>query len=284
MPGLLANLEEAAVGQTKFGELARYHRNGQAPLRFNTRARDLLQRVNAKLVALVRDICETRGVQVPAFPAIGKGTALTSRWLAQNVDGVTIHPASLAAWLAANVSAIASDECADQIYHAVERISADVVRMIDRPEPRLFCGSCTNLLHGDHDGHCAKTHPHMCGSPLLAIVGAVEVRCPACRVTYDVDELRQALLNDLTRDERAYTRTELADVLDLFHIRLSQRTFQDWLAKGKLGPTSYKRPDGAFDTWRSPGAKPAYKLGDVLQLHNARRQKATTGARARKAS
>lgn len=245
-PGWIEHLAEAALGQTRMGEMARWFRPAHAPLRFDSRASDQLGYVHSVLVEWVRDLCETRGVQTPL-----------------------LHTTSeVALWLAANVSAIAADQGAAVCYREISELTKDIERLIDRPIPQRFCGTCPSQLDGNHDTDCGKAHPHRCATILMAKREATEVICPVCRNAYDINELLTALRAAL--DDWRFPFKELPLVLSWLDERVPERTLRDWLAKGRLVPADYQ------------GGKAVYRLADVRRLRTEKYQSKPTGAQAHK--
>lgn len=247
VPGWLEHLAEAAVGQTRMGEMARWFRAAHAPLRFDSRASDQLTYVHSVLVEWVRDLCETRGVQTPM-----------------------LHTTSeVALWLAANASAIAADQGAAVCYREISELTKDIERLIDRPIPRRFCGPCPSELDRSHDANCDKVHPHACGVALTAQREASEVTCPMCKQTHDIAELWAQLLSQL--DDWTFPYGELVTVLSWLDERVPPRTLREWLSKGKLTPVDHRM------------GKAVYRLGDVRRLRAEKPQGNRTGAAAHKA-
>jgi len=246
LPSWLEHLAETALGQTRMGEMARWFRPDHAPLRFNSKASDQLGYTRSILVEWVRDLCETRGVPTPILDSTSE----------------------MALWLSRNASAIAADEGAAVCFKEVETATKDILRLIDRPEPRRFCGPCPTQLDQEHDAECRQQHPHACVTALMAKREAMEVTCPTCRTTHGIAELWAALLAEV--DEWVFTRGELLWVLSWLNERVAPRTLRDWLAKGRLLPTDYQL------------GKPRYRLGDVRRLRAEKPQGKPTGANAHK--
>jgi hypothetical protein len=248
--GWLQSLAEAAVGQTRLGGIIRHQRGDEVPLRFNLRASQLLDQIHAILVEWTRDLCDSRGADVPILNTT----------------------AEIAIWLSDNVSAIASDEGAGICYREVSEAIQDIQRMIDRPLPRRFCGPCPTVVE----------HGHYCGTALLAAREATEVLCPICKITHDVEDVMARLVDDL--GEWSFTYHELQSVvLPALNEPVPARTFRSWIHKRKLLPARYRRPDGTSAmAWETPQDRPEYKLAAVRALRSEKPQKAKTGRAARK--
>lgn len=65
LPGWITTLEEAVHGQTRLGESVRRSTEKTGPMLCNLEASELLDYTRSVLVEWVRDICETRGMEVP---------------------------------------------------------------------------------------------------------------------------------------------------------------------------------------------------------------------------
>lgn len=257
-PGWIEHLRETRLGLTRLGELVR-HTRGDRSVRLNQHASQLFDRVRNTLAALL-NVCEQRGMSIP--------------------DLQTVETAAL--WLAENVNHIATHETAGDTYHLIDQLVKDIEKCVDRPLSRQFCGPCPAEVGAGHNDDCDRAHPHECGIALMARRDDKTVKCPSCGAVHDVEELRSELLADLRHDERCFTRGELLMVLQYLGESVPARTFHNWVNDGKLTAAVYKRPDGGFDTWRSPAAKPAYKLRDVLELRAEKRDKKLAAAGARK--
>jgi hypothetical protein len=240
--GWIANLLETALGQVKMGEMVRYVRQDQPPLKFNLKASGLYDKADT----LLETWCS----------AVDPSLALEG-------------PINKAQWLSERVSGLAKVEGAGDCFKAVRKLISDIQGMVDRPAPRRFCGPCP---------HIVDAHNQRCGMALLAHREAKEVVCSQCKSTHDIEELTARLLNEL--GEWLFSAYELQSiVLPALGERVSDRTFRGWVSRGLLRPSAFKRPDETFvATWSSKDDRPAYRLADVRALRNAKRQEKETGA------
>lgn len=208
--------------------------------RINLRASELWDYTHSVLCELIRDICHTHRVEVPAIKA---------------TDGMAL-------WLARNVSAISADEGAAVCYREIKQIIGDIERVVDRPEPRRFCGPCPNVVDG---------HRQRCSVALMAKRDAASVICPSCRAAHSVDELIERLLAEV--DDWLFARSEIWLLLGTLNERVPYSTFHDWFKKGRIKPHDHQQI----------GEKtvPRYRLSAVRELRE-KPQKAATGAAARK--
>lgn len=167
------------------------------------------------------------------------------------------NPRDLALWLARNVSAIACDEAAGECFAAIADHTRRIERMINRPTPPRFIGPCDTEIERQR-----------CGLMLTAKPGAVEVVCPRCKVTHNVERLETRLLNEI--DYYRFTRAELAQVCTWLGEPIPRQTMHDWIKAGKLRARGYRRPDGRYGLARHSDAdKAVYRLADVRKLRAA---------------
>ncbi len=184
---------------------ARYYRH-QAALqhalgsaRINLRASDQLEYTHSVLVEWCRDICETRGAEVP---------------IANTVE--------LASWLARHVSAIACDEGAAVCYREIQEIVRDIENVINRPE-RHSCGPCPSPVGDDQQ---------LCSTALVARRGETYVHCWKCKATHNIGELIQRGLE--TVDELLYSARDVSTTMAAIGEPIPDRTWRQWRAEKKL--------------------------------------------------
>lgn len=170
-------------------------------------------------------------------------------------------PQNLAHWLAKNenLNAIATDETAISFYRAIKQTVTDIEKIINRPEEQRYCGACPAEVSEDGS---------RCGEGLFVNRDATTVRCWKCRNIYNVEELIQHAL--ASKKELFYTAEEILDRMNAIGEPISDRTWRDWRAKGKL--TVRGQLNG----------EPAYWIDDVLELIAQKPQKSKTGASAHK--
>jgi hypothetical protein len=166
-------------------------------------------------------------------------------------------PADLALWLAHNVDAIACDEAAGQIYADVKAAVSSIERVINRPIPEQFCGTCTTPVDSTP-----------CDLALYAPREATEVTCPRCKTTHNIERLFDQTLNN--SDDKSFTISELhRTVLPAVREYVPPRTLQHWAARGRLVPTGY-----------TSEGEPRFMLADVRRLRDMKQQSEPTGAAA----
>lgn len=253
LPRLANHLAEAATGQTRLGERERRSRSDDSPMRVNLKASDLLDHVNATLVRWVQDICDSRGVTYRALKIVPPGFAYDLE--ADEVRcAYTGDTAKLALWLAQNVDAVAADESAGDCFDEVHAHIARILAMINRPVPPRFCGPCPSSDPADER--------RQCGMALMAKRDAIEVLCPQCQTTHNVEHLLRRLLAEV--DHWRFTRDEILLIMATLGDNLHKRTFQRWRKNNVVRPRGYRRPDGRISlTKHSEDDEPVYRLSDV---------------------
>lgn len=285
LPKLLRYLEQAALGQVKLSDdgtrrgrrsvewvdgdtpLDTYRRMSRAESsallrRFlalggiNAKAAELGEQVHRTLVRWAQDICDSRGVAYPATRGLAPESHAEPRTGA-GAGGYTGEAPSIALWLAEHASAIAASEdagmCFDEIHRHIERILV----VINPPIPPLFIGPCP-APHPEEDRKA-------CATRLTAKRDAIEVRCPQCKTTHNIDSLMIRQVTAL--GHQRFTVQEIHLIMTKMGTPLPERTFRDWRKKGKVAVAGYRRPDGrlAF-TRHSPEDEPVYRLADVRKL------------------
>lgn len=218
-------------------------------MRVNLKASSLLDKVNLVLVRWVQDITEQRGVIYRAPNAEGTDTA------------------KLALWLGLHVEAAAGGDDAGMLFDEISDLVTAILVTINRPIPPRFIGPCP-AAHPD-DGQ------KRCGMALLAKRDAIEVRCPQCDTTHNVDLLMRRLLAEV--DHWRFTRKEVLLIMATLGDQVHERTFQRWRKFGTVKPCGYRRPDGRDSfTKRGDDDEPLYRLADVRRAKS--KTLATTGS------
>lgn len=253
LPRLTHHLAEAATGQTRLGERARRTSSDASPMRVNLRASDLLDHVNATLVRWVRDICDSRGVTYRALRIVPKSFELDLEADEVRSD-YTSDTAKLALWLACNVDSVAADESAGDCFNEIHAHISRILAVINRPVPPRFCGPCPSANPGDDR--------RQCGMALMAKRDAVEVTCPQCHTSHNVEALMRRLLVEV--DHWRFTRDEILLIMATLGDNLNKRTFQHWRKTNVVRPRGYRRPDGRISLTRhGDDDEPVYRLSDV---------------------
>lgn len=177
----------------------------------NGRASRLAERINNELGATVRDLCEKRGTTPPS-----------------------LNPNEAARYLSHNITAIAADQSALEIFDTVIGWEAKIRRLVNRRPKPVPVGACPD-----------------CGTMLETRDTTVAtVECAQCDTTWDAAEVRE--WNSANLRQMSFTVTELLDlVLPARGIHVHRRYVQ--IRVRNLNPTGYT------------GNTPRYLYGDVEQ-------------------
>ncbi len=248
-PGLLANLADVEIKHTRMGGGSGHRKRGDempAPFEPDTEkgratkqgeASRLLADARNILSTTIRDLCESRGVEVPQLAK-------------------TAH---MAVWLAASVHAIACDESADRVWVDVDGLVRRVERVLDRPTPIEMLGFCATELDPGKP----------CGTALRAPRDAIEVRCRKCRTTRRCDTVRAMSQSDAKRKLITWEQVLDTNKLQPDDWRVKERTLRHWRLTGALKIREYLRPDGSHGfNRRSDDDRPLYKWDDVERLRS----------------
>lgn len=259
----------------------RLDKDGNPILTAQGRASRLLDQARNSLTTIVRDICESRGVDVMrAFRVVPGGLIgpLLPEW--RRVSDWRPEVTELAIWLARNVHALACDESAGQWRAEVDMLVRAIERAVDRPIRRIWLGDCPTWHENTRQ---------VCGVSLWAPEDAVETRCHRCRATHDPKRLKLLLFNDLERKKVPWEQILQANKSQPEDRQVPERTLQSWRRSGKDGAApkltirGYLRPNGREVINRhGEDDVPLYLWPDVRRLRDAKPQKVPTGAAARR--
>jgi hypothetical protein len=268
LPWWIARLEEQQVGHVRMGDSGgrpsarrepfqgedEVPRHDPALLRrflaaggVNARASELAHNIHNSLGTWIKHLCEQRGLVTPTLVRSGQR----------------------ARWLMANVNAIAADEAAGECLADVTRHKAAIENVINRPPTPRFVGPCTHYV--EHERHCGKL--------LFAKRDAIEVMCPVCRTTHNVERITQNLIVRI--DVLRFTSQEILMIMDAIGTPIPERTWRRWRLGDKqkdkkplVKIRGYKRPDNDDGTRGSIGLtrhnvddEPAYRLQEVRKVY-----------------
>lgn len=273
LPRWITYLHEAAVGQARLGsDMARQTRSDEAPLRFNERARTVLNRIHGTLVSWVRDITESRGMtyrqpRVVSVAFIGP-LAVDQVRIDEPTDG-----ALMALWLARHTTAIAGDNGAAICLSEISACIGDAERVVNRPQPPRLWGRCLSKVDGED-----------CATAIYGKRDAIEVRCPnpKCRTEYNAESLfirninaseymhftREELIgNQRTLHDERYWSGIMGELDEFVHYK----EFQRWVKDGTLKPRRFRRPNGRCGFMRRGNDDvPEYLLADIRRVRRQR--------------
>jgi hypothetical protein len=267
--GWLESLAEAATGHTRMGgdNSRRANSDSESPIRFNDKASDLITSVRGTLARIVQDICQTNNLDYqpvrfvrPDF--IGPLQPGTFRGLRYADNG-----AHLAWWLYVHIDRVIASDHAATHYDDIDNTITTIKTTIDRPPELREVGECTTLREDDT----------RCATYLRADRDAIEVQCPECRTTHNVEKVVQASL--ARADHMPWTAETIMEIVERYGLQLNARTWRKWRANGVVKPCLYQRPNGRIGIGRANiDDIPLYRLSDVRQAmagDRDRRKKAT---------
>ena len=210
-------------------------------------ASTLLASASNTLSTIVRDVCESRSIDVmrafrvvpagfigPLMPGWRRAVGFWSPTLGEQSD-----------WLAAHAHALACDESAGQWYSDVDRLTRQITRSVDRPISYEILGWCATELDGT-----------TCGQKLRAPEGAIEVRCPKCHTVRRCDFVRNMSQRDANRAPITWAKLLETNRLQPDDRRVNERTLRDWRRYEILKP----QIEG----------EDLYRWDDVVQLRGKR--------------
>lgn len=263
-PGWLSVLEDSVLGETRLGESARRSTDQTSPLPVHLKASELLDDVRGTLGTWIRHLCETRGAKfTPTTPRPVGLRAVDVNFIgplpvgqtrlpyAALVPGFVVNTLEMVDWLTQNAAAIACDETAGEIFRDVREAVESIERMVNRPMPPKYCGTCpTPVEDGDDDETCRvglyaewdrKTKQH-----------EREVTCWKCHAVYDSKQLIDDALAET--DGWLHTAQEVLELMAQIGEPISDRTWRHW------------RKTGAIQSRNELGPEPKYFIGEVRYL------------------
>lgn len=209
LPWLLRQLDITVIRQDKLGT-ATVGKSSDNPSPINVGAMELARNLNGQLGTVVRDLCESRGMDVPA-----------KAWTTDIMAG----------WLQINLQAITCSEQAGDIYDEIRTATDAILSAINRSS-RMWCGPCTTVVAHDSDGSDIE-----CGIDLYADrenLGEM-IQCPKCRIFTDP---RSQLLTTIKRGD-LLPEAKLLEIMDSLGEKVSRNRFYDWIKAGSIRPRGF---------------------------------------------
>jgi hypothetical protein len=234
LPGWVTALQEDAWGQTRHGESVRRSTDKGSPAlcklgkdgSFKRSPGQWLVYTHSVAVEWTRDVCETRGIEVPELDTRG-----------------------LLRWLARNVAALASDQGAAVAYREFKQIRETIERIVDRPRSPLFVGRCPTWMGTAGLDIVAQ----QCPADLVISPEAKHVRCRECKETYSVADLVEWRLDEAPPD-LLFTASEVLDIMDIIRKPVPESTWRRWRATGQV--------EAVGELY----GEPAYRIQDVREF------------------
>ena len=235
LPWLLDQLEITVIRQDKLstGVIGRSSDN---PSPVNVGAMELSRNLRGQLGTMVRDLCEVRGVEVPA-------KAWSNSVMAQ--------------WLANNMAAISCSEDAGQISREIRTGTEAVLAVINRVN-RMWCGPCTTVVAHDQQGNDIE-----CGFDLWADRDSLEdIKCEKCLRSVSP---RQQLLATLKKGD-LLPEAKLLEIMDSLGEKVSRVKLYDWIKAGHLRPRGYMHHGRIVPDLIQRGDARVFSLSQARQL------------------
>lgn len=204
LAGHAVDLEEVVVTRrtSRRSERVMVRGKGELPMPFDDDAAAAAWDLHSDLVAIVRDICEQRGI---VYPGVDRSAAM-------------------AAWLARHVACIALDPAALETYDVIRHRHGETVKVVDIPTPRILLGPCDAVVDG-----------RVCGLDVRAPEGATVVRC-GCQTVHQVAEFKLGMLVRL-RDQ-LMTAEEIERAVGFYsQMKVNRTTLRQWHKRGQVTAT-----------------------------------------------
>jgi hypothetical protein len=200
LAGHAVDLEDVVVPRmtSRRGERVMVTGTTETPLIVDLDASEAAWELHSDLVAIVRDLCESRGITYPG------------------VD----RSAALAAWLGRNVASIALDPAALEIFDIVRHRLGETRRVVDIAPAKVWLGRCDAMVDGA-----------VCGQDVRAAEGATVVRCKGCMSVIDVAEFRARML-ERSRDGAV----PFPELVLIFRGVVRPNLLAVWRNRGRLRP------------------------------------------------
>lgn len=213
LPWLTEALEDQMARLvSRHGERIKVRGRGERPLPVDLDAADLLWTTRSDLTALVRGICEERGVAYvpPRMVEPGFVGPLLPTWR-RMVLGREEPLGSLALWLARNVECIALSPSAAEDYGVVDYLVREIRRTVDTRPPARLLGPCD------------------CGADVRVAEGKGWAGCRACGAQYEVAAFSARMQRRL--EQGLATAGEIASHLGG---QVKPDTIGKWKRRGRL--------------------------------------------------
>lgn len=225
--GLLADLQDAAAGRTRFSEPAPHPAGASTNTgpRLNLAASRLQSTIHAQMMRIAASlpVCDT--IWRPPHSRLPADFIGPLRPNECRLPPSAYRPSTieLVIWLAGHTRTIAHQPDAAQTMRDIRRIIRRIQAIIDRPQPTQPAGHCD------------------CGNPLRAAIDATETTCPHCGIVANIAERQRQLLGELVNQGTAFSWQELPVVFCMLGLPFTARTFRHWRKNGRLTIAGYNR-------------------------------------------
>lgn len=204
LPALTGYLNDAIVGQVRFGAGRVGGRSAEPPMVVNFKASELAGVLRNLLVGVIRHLVESRGVNMTRLPDDDLGR--------------------MATWVAVHVDSLLLDETAGETLRDLRGVTKRIVHIIDRPPDKEYAGICSIERNGQE-----------CPQELYAERGAAFIRCRGCGYNHEV-EARRDVLKAAARDT-LLTIVEMKTALPVvLGVEVNERTLRTWRHRKRIAP------------------------------------------------
>lgn len=293
--GLLDYLSSAAAGQARLGDGTRRVRSGPTRLDGDDPTDALYLKESGKLAGGGRFEIWQPKYTLNRLLATGRVNARASDLRVECFEAMrmwALHIAKThqleitwrttmgyADFLHKHIHQVALDEDAGELLSRVRGLVRRIERTINRPEQPQECGLCPTIIDRGRKGRS------QCGTRLTAPRRAIQLECPTCHITYNIERLKERLIDG--SDEWVLTRSQIMQILPILSDMagidqgLPARTFDNWRADRRITQLGWWRPGDPIGVWhelqQTDGDRPTYRLADVRRLMAERpRRKAKT--------
>jgi hypothetical protein len=215
LAGHATDLEDVVLAglTSRRGERVQVRGEGETPLGYNPQAAEAASVLHLTLWPIVRDLCETRGVEYRGVDA----SAAMAAWLAKHVVSIALDPAALETWDLIRTVAVGWVDVDGQFHRSL------VLCAVDIPATRVLLGPC--------DGYVGV---HRCEADLRAVVGAKVAVCSTCQTKQDVADYQARVLARM--GSSLMTAAELAGAVR-FSSGPKADTITKWKRRGQRMPS-----------------------------------------------
>jgi hypothetical protein len=239
LAGHAADLQEAVLPRltSRRGERVQVLGTGETPMPYDPDASEVEWILHNTLVAIVRSLCEDRGI---TYPGVDRSSSL-AHWLSRNVEAIALSPDALETYDLIRHLAVGSHGEEERWRRSI------VLSIVDVPPTRVWMGRCDTTIEG-----------RPCAQDVRAALDDVSVRCSGCQVTHNVAEFQARVLTAM-----AGQLATAPEILGYLRGAVKPATFRQWKKRGRM-----KAVPGV-----ERGGLDLYLIGEVLDVIAQGREK-----------
>lgn len=160
---------------------------------------------------------------------------------------------ALSRFLAASVSWIRAEHDGPEMVRHLQTVIRSASRVVDRPADVVMLGHCNGTTEAGET----------CGAVLYSPANRVQVTCRTCGYVHEVQDRRAWLLG--AAEEIELPAAALQRAVDGLGVEVTAKQLEHWAARGRLVRAGTIRVLNR--------ERPTYRVGDVLDIVNADRQR-----------